>query len=153
MAGERGMATEGSIRIPIRRPRRSAAKLSLTPLIDCVFILLIFFMLQSKLLRPHALTVEAPATDAQSAASATDEPPKVLYVELHTDGSAWFDGQKYDDAALLAALRVLDVDAVSAAAVAVDPGVTLQRAVDVVDALKRRGLGRVTLREAPRFKS
>lgn len=140
-----------SVGIVIARRRRSAAKLSLTPLVDCVFILLIFFMLQSNLLEPHSLPVQATKPDEQATAVAENDRPSVLYVELHADGSAWVDGVRHDAQSLPQALRAASLDEVESAIVASDPGVSLQRAVDVVDALNARGLARVALREAKRF--
>jgi biopolymer transport protein ExbD len=44
----------------IRRPKKIDMAVNLTPLIDCVFLLLIFFLLTSWLARPEAIEIELP---------------------------------------------------------------------------------------------
>ncbi len=45
--------------------RRQSSKMSLTPLIDVVFILLIFFMLESDFLRPYVMELAQQGGGAQ----------------------------------------------------------------------------------------
>lgn len=132
--------------------RRSAARLTLTPLVDCVFILLIFFMLESRLLAPHGLDLSPGRGLAPSAATATAQPPRVLMVELRADGSGWVAGVRHGPSQLLEALGTVDAGSVDSAVVMLDPGVRVQRAVDALDALRARGVGRLVLREARQFK-
>lgn len=134
------------------RRRRSAAKVSLTPLVDCVFILLIFFMLQSNLLTPRSMPLQRPQADSAADARASTERPRVLQVELHADGSVWVDGARYETASLGGALAALDPARYESALVAADKGVPLQRAVDVIDQLSARGHANVLLREARQFR-
>ena len=64
----------------LSRPRR-AARIGLTPLIDVVFILLVFFMLASSFLEWRALEIRIPTFG--SASSDADEP---LRVRVGLDG-------------------------------------------------------------------
>lgn len=141
-----------SVRLELVRRKRSAAKLSLTPLVDCVFILLIFFMLQSNLLQPHGMNLQHTKQETDATQQAATDKPAVLYVELHADGTAWLDGVRHTDAGLRKAIASAELREIKSAIVASDPGVSLQRAVDVVDALNARGLAAVALREARQFK-
>jgi biopolymer transport protein ExbD len=75
----------------------------------------------------------------------------VLYVELHADGAVWVDGEQRELAALPRVLAALDISRYESGIVAVDPGVPLQRAVDVIDRLGASGLDNVLLREARQF--
>ncbi len=64
----------------------------------------------------------------------------------------WLDGARHSLATLPSALDTLRLSDFKSAIVAVDPGVPLQRAVDVIDMLGTRGLSNVLLREAKQFK-
>jgi biopolymer transport protein ExbD len=132
--------------------RRSAARLTLTPLVDCVFILLIFFMLETRLLAPQGLDLSPGRELVPSTAAAPAQPPRVLVVELRADGSGWIDGVRHGAAQLLDTLRTVDLGAADNAVVTIDPGVRVQRAVDALDVLRARGVGRLVLREARQFK-
>jgi len=44
----------------LRRPKKIELAVNLTPLIDCVFLLLIFFLLTSFLMEPEAVEIELP---------------------------------------------------------------------------------------------
>jgi biopolymer transport protein ExbD len=146
------MLTDDTVVLEAGRRRRSAAKLSLTPLVDCVFILLIFFMLQSNLITPRGMPLRHPPPEPAPTAHDSSERPRVLYVELHADGTLWVDGQQRDPQALPRALAELDLARYESGIVAVDPGVDLQRAVDALDRLGAGGLANVQLREARQFK-
>ncbi len=52
----------------IARQRRPSVKLDMTPLIDCVFLLLIFFMLSSTTMIP-LVKLTLPVSDAEAASS------------------------------------------------------------------------------------
>jgi biopolymer transport protein ExbD len=80
------------------RPRRRL--ISLTPLIDVVFILLLFFMLASTLTRLHAVPLAAP--DSQRAQR--DSQPALL-LRLQADGQLDLNGEPIAAAALPALLR------------------------------------------------
>ncbi len=147
------MNADNEIVLGSGRPRRrSAAKLSLTPLVDCVFILLIFFMLQSNMLRPNSMALLQSKPEAAPTRHDSSERPTVLYIELQADQSVWVDGTRHSPATLPSALDSLRLSDFKSAIVAADAGVPLQRAVDVIDQLGARGLPDVLLREARQFK-
>jgi len=145
-------AGDDTVVLAVDRRRRSAAKLSLTPLVDCVFILLIFFMLQSNLLTPKSMPLRQTRPEAAPTSHASNERPRVLYVELQADGALWIDGVQHEFMRLPQVLDALELARFESGIVAVDPGVPLQKAVDVIDGLSARGLSDVLLREARRFK-
>jgi biopolymer transport protein ExbD len=130
----------------LQRPRR-ARRITLVALVDLVIILLIFFMLRTNFLQPRALGVGT-STQSQS-----DQPPPVppMQVELHRDGSMWLAGRQLDDKELFAAAAQRQRGDKDMAVVAVDDGVKLQRAVNVIDILKSTGIAAVDLRRARSF--
>ena len=119
-----------------------------TSLIDVVLLLLIFFMLQSSFVVPHGMDLKSEKKE-KMAAGATSKESAVIYIELHKDGGLWLDGERRDLSDLPGALPVRSDKSVI---VASDPGVPLQRAVDVIDVLNAQGLTKVSLREARQFK-
>ncbi|MEQ9226881.1 MAG: biopolymer transporter ExbD [Parvibaculum sp.] len=82
-------------------PIRRKGMASLTPLIDVVFLLLIFFMLTTSFLQMQSLSVVTPAPSA-------DELPKdarVVEIWLMGDGTLRLDGKPVERLALSAALN------------------------------------------------
>lgn len=72
-----------------RRPRRPDATIELTPLIDVVFLLLIFFMVTSTAVRETVLSVLLPEAHGESMRS-TD---KVLEIVVSDTNEVWIDGE------------------------------------------------------------
>ncbi|RIK73758.1 MAG: hypothetical protein DCC68_24325 [Planctomycetota bacterium] len=70
----------------IPRQRRPGLTLDMTPLIDCVFQLLIFFMLSSTFLTP-ALELELPEASARAA----DAPPEQVFLSITTKGELYLN--------------------------------------------------------------
>ncbi len=89
---------------PLYYPRRRP--ISLTPLIDVVFILLMFFMLTSTFTRWKAVDLRLPIASAD----ASPEKPQTLL--LHTDGSLSLRGRSF---------QLSDPDADAALSTALDP--------------------------------
>ena len=126
-----------------QRPRRRA-RISLTPLIDVVFILLVFFMLASSFLDERAIKVGAPA-----AALGGSSLEGALLVELRRDGLR-LARERVALPQLMARLgehaarnprqRVLIKPA---------PGVSLQDAVTLLDQVSASGLSDVSFVRDP----
>jgi biopolymer transport protein ExbD len=126
-----------------RAPRRRL-RISLTPLIDVVFILLVFFMLASSFLDERAFQVAAPAArlGGQSLEGA-------VLIELRTDGlrlsgvplaPAQLEARLAEHAARNPAQRMLIKPA---------PGVSLQQAVAILDRVVASGLSDVSFTRDP----
>jgi len=132
--------------IRLERQRRSS-RLSLTPLIDVVFILLIFFMLESDFLRPYVMDL------AQQGGGQRDPTVKAMpvVIELHADESVWINKERYPFEQIEEMLQDLNPSAESAVVVAADPGVPLQRAVSIIDILHELGLVNIAITEAQQF--
>ena len=115
------------------RPARRL--ISLTPLIDVVFILLVFFMLASSGLdwRAVDLTVSSGSGDAQS-------PNPAIQIRLKADGSLSLGTEPMDIDALRTRMSAAIAEAPKRQIVIrSEPGVRLQRAVDTLDLLKAEG--------------
>lgn len=129
----------------MRRHRRSG-RMSLTPLIDVVFILLVFFMLQTNFLRPRSIEF---SHSAGSANAATDF--VLIGVELHANGSIWLNGQSSSMEALRGYASRIQVTDKIRVLLAVDPNVVLQQAVDIMDMFNEFGIKNISLSAAKSF--
>ena len=67
------------------RPKRASAGLDMAPLIDVVFLLLIFFMLTSSFLQP-SIPLALP-----QAAAADEPPPAPVFVSVDADGAVYIN--------------------------------------------------------------
>lgn len=127
------------IRVSRARSRRSL--ISLTPLIDVVFILLVFFMLASSFMEWRSIDL---AEAGPAAATAADDAALLLTVQ--DGGLVEIADETLDSAALAARLaRLAAEDPDKRLAVQPAPGVPLQPVVDVLEAATAAGLSSVSL--------
>lgn len=125
----------------LRQPRPKLV-LSLTPLIDVVFILLIFFMLASQFVdwRQIKLTPQA-----QLSGKVSDE--QISALRLLNDGSFLVNGQVYEK--LSAAIHALVTEGHKTTIFLEPEGeVEIQYVVDVIEGLNGAGLHMIQLSEA-----
>ncbi len=125
----------------IDRPRRARRLISLTPLIDVVFILLMFVMLTSNFLQWRAYPLAMSAVD-----DAGTQAGSALSVRLTEDGALALDGERLALAALAARLRpLLRSHPQRRVLVRSHPRVAVQRIVSVLDRLRQAGVRNVAL--------
>ena len=128
------------------RSGKRSGRLSLTPLIDCVFILLVFFMLQTNFLRPRAIEFSQSASSSQI----NTETP-LIAIELRLDGSLWLNGAGSSLVGLKTYAESLSDPSQSRVMLAVDPKVKLQAAVDIMDLLNESQIFNISLAATRRF--
>ena len=126
--------------------RRSPGRLSLTPLIDCVFILLVFFMLQTSFLHPTAIEFSKAA-----GGSAPNSELTTVSVELHANGSVWLNGVKKGMTGLRKSVASINAPDKTRVILAVDPTVELQRAVNVMDIFNQYDIVNIAMTAARKF--
>jgi len=115
--------------------------ISLTPLIDVVFILLLFFMLASDLQRINAQPLAASATT-----TGLPGPESALFLRVHRDGSFSLADERLDKATLDRRIRsYLEHDPKQAVVVQADGDASLQTLVDALDHLTASGAVKLTL--------
>lgn len=127
--------SQSSLRLPNRR-RRSRNLVSLTPLIDVVFILLIFLMLVSNFLDRSAFEISMGAAgDVPELRS--DSPP--LELRLMSNGRAELDGRPLPVAAIGRTLQARAADRRDSSLLLVrsDAGVDLQTVVTAMSVARR----------------
>ena len=113
-----------------QRPARR--RIGLTPLIDVVVLLLIFFMLAASFSREVAVDLSGVA-----GAAGYDGPPRL--VDVAPEGVR-LNGVAVDEASLAEALAPLMAGPGDIVVVRPRDGADVQRLVDVLDALSRAGL-------------
>ncbi|ASJ75203.1 ExbD/TolR family protein [Granulosicoccus antarcticus] len=117
--------------------------ISLTPLIDVVFILLLFFMLSTQFSQQQAMQLTVPS----EAGTAPAEDITVLKLRLSVDGNIILQ----DKESILPALLASHTSVLSAISQAVpiqldaDDEVSLQQLILVTDLLEQAGAGTVKL--------
>ena len=119
------------------------AVISLTPLIDVVFILLVFFMLASSFLDWRAIELETPAAPAASSAEDSD----VLVVRLEGDRLIVGGAAVGADALEREIARYIADGAEQAVRVEIGADVSLQSAITVAELVSAAG-GRVSFARA-----
>lgn len=122
--------------------RRPSAEISLTPLIDVVFILLIFFMLASSFLDWRAIGLKT--AKLGNAAGAASEGS--VLVKLRADGDFRVSGERMSRAQFTDRLQVLaGRDPKPRIVIEAETGVPVQAVVKTVDLAAEKGLTDVTL--------
>jgi biopolymer transport protein ExbD len=121
-------------------PARRRSLISLTPLIDVVFILLVFFMLASSFADWRAIDLTPPATAGEG------EPMTgAVLIDVRADGVRMSGVRVTPEQLRLLAERHVSRDADRLFIVRPVAGVELQAAIDVMDSLSVAGVERMSL--------
>ena len=119
----------------------------ISPLIDMVFILLIFFMVSTTFVKDMKLDLNRP-----SASTATTASTKAVRLYIDNSGATYLDGQPIQVWVIQSRLReLLSASAEKSVLVVTDGNVPAQRLVEVVDEARRSGaddVGVATVEEA-----
>lgn len=114
--------------------------ISLTPLIDVVFILLLFFMLSSGFTHWRQLDITAPSESYD-----TDKIRTQHYLLLMAAGEYVYDNRHYPVSELTPIKQQLAEDPSGIFVVSVAKAVTTQQMIDFIDQLKIIGIDKVSL--------
>ena len=127
----------------LRRTRRESMDINLTPLIDVVFLLLIFFMVSTTFDRQSELSIELP----QSSADASPATDSKLTVSIDAQGRFFVNGVKLINTQLETLKRAmsdaLDGTKDEPVVIHADAGTQHQSVVQVMDAARQLGLVRL----------
>lgn len=123
---------------------RRKLSISLTPLIDVVFILLLFFMLTSNFMPWRLIETNLPK---QSASAADLEPIHTLLLKKN-DGLIWYQEASFSltDSKIIQEILVENKKAVFA--LQAESGVTLQTLISTADYLKLQGVQSISIANA-----
>ena len=142
------MASRTAARLRPANSRRRRL-ISLTPLIDVVFILLVFFMLVSSFLDWRVITLDEETVDDAASSTASGLLGAVV-IDIEADGGLRLSGEAMDMATLATRVAALidrrdDLSVVVRAA----PAVPVQSMVDVLDTLAAEGPSSLSVQRAP----
>ncbi len=110
-------------------------RISLTPLIDIVFILLLFFILESNFLRFGELVFNTPRQQESG-----NSPVRTLELQVFADGRIWLEGRALDPASLDSFLAENPYDSRTPVFLRAHDELPLQALVGVVDILQDHAL-------------
>ena len=122
-----------------------AGEIHMAPLIDAVFLLLIFFLVAATLKQPHPqLDIELPES---AAAAETPDEPSMTIIDLTRDGEFYIEGEQMTAESLRRTLREhASEDPNRTVRIDGDRGAAYQHLIHLVDLLQFEGLTDVRLR-------
>jgi len=132
------------MRLDLPAPRAGRG-IGLTPLIDVVFILLLFFLLASHFHQWRAFQLDTTPVSRSDGETAADEPPALL-LRVHVDGALDINGEALHPAQLADVIAEYRARRPTVAVVVAPAGnVRLQALVEVMDAVVAAGIETVRL--------
>ena len=118
-----------------RTRNRSVISLNLTPLIDVLFILIIFFMLTTSFMRIESLELILPSVSAKAA-----DKQDMVHLYVYANGDIALGQRKIDIQELTDTLtRMLEKDPNTRIMVLTADGVTMQQLVNLMDRVYMMG--------------
>ena len=114
------------------------AEIDLTPMLDVVFIMLIFFIVVASFIKEAGIEVNRPDDNQQ-----TDPEDSIsIVVEVAADNQIWKENRRVDVRAVRANIqRLLAEDPEAPVTVKVEKGAEAGIVVDVADAAREAGVG------------
>jgi biopolymer transport protein ExbD len=120
-------------------PASNRKKISLTPLIDVVFILLLFFMLSSQFTQWQQLTLSSPS-------KAQNQADEYTVIRLITnDGLVEINHREYRFDGIAAIQAYLQENTTDQVVVVTKPSIVTQTVVTLIDDLKSAGISEVSM--------
>ncbi|MFT4582994.1 MAG: biopolymer transport protein ExbD [Gammaproteobacteria bacterium] len=127
-----------------RPQREEEVDVNLTPLIDVVFLLLIFFMVSTTFIRESEIELTLP----EASAEVREDPIDVIEVAIDARGRFFVNGNALINSQLETIRQALNdvrpADAEPVVIISADAGATHQTVITVMDAARQVGLTRIT---------
>jgi biopolymer transport protein ExbD len=124
-----------------RQQEDGGAEIDLTPMLDVVFIMLIFFIVVASFIKEAGVEINRPDDNQQ-----TDPNDSVsVLVEIAADNQIWMENRRVDIRAVRANIqRMLAEDPEAPVTIKVEKGAEAGVVVDVADAAREAGVGSVS---------
>lgn len=125
--------------------KRISSQLNMTPMIDVVFLLLIFFMLTSSIVVEQGIDVSLPSS------SSSVQSERTQMVVTLKDSALLLDGKTIDLGALKAELskQLADPEKKPSVTIRSDAGVDVQRLISAMDVVKEAGVTDMAIATVP----
>ena len=123
----------------VRKQEEEGAEIDLTPMLDVVFIMLIFFIVVASFLKEAGIEVSRPDNNQSDPSDATS-----ILVRIESDDQIWMENRRVDARAVRANIqRLLASDPEAPVSIKVDKGAKANTVVEVADAAREAGAGTV----------
>ena len=130
-----------------RKKQRDVVTPDITPLIDVVFLLLIFFMLSTTFIVSPGIRIDLPQAEAEPVRTQR----KDLRVKIAAEGELYVDDQRLSPEDLLERLRATArADQDTMVVIEADENTAHKYVVEVMDRAKSSGLHRLAIATRPR---
>ncbi|MEM6300844.1 MAG: biopolymer transporter ExbD [Pseudomonadota bacterium] len=108
------------------------ADIDLTPMLDVVFIMLIFFIVVASFIKEAGIEVNRPDNNQNQ-----DNDSSGILVQIRSDDQIWMENRRVDARAVRANIqRLLAADPEQSVSIKVDKGARAKTVVDVADAAR-----------------
>jgi biopolymer transport protein ExbD len=122
-----------------KKQEEDGAEIDLTPMLDVVFIMLIFFIVVASFLKEAGIEVSRPDNNQSDPSDATS-----ILVRIESDDQIWMENRRVDARAVRANIqRLLASDPEAPVSIKVDKGAKANTVVEVADAAREAGAGTV----------
>ncbi|WP_038249910.1 ExbD/TolR family protein [Ghiorsea bivora] len=128
------------------RQKRSDLIVDLTPMIDVVFLMLIFFMVSTSFTANNSIKLDLP----QSKAQAANKEEKQVVISIKADGQLYVQDERVKDADLRR--RILNItkgDPNMRVVIRADADARHKRLVYALDTIRELGMGKVGIATVP----
>lgn len=130
-----------------KQQEEDGAEIDLTPMLDVVFIMLIFFIVVASFIKEAGIEVNRPDNNQQSDPNDATS----IVVEVAADNQIWMENRRVDVRAVRANIqRMLAEDPEAPVTIKVEKGAKAGVVVDVADAAREAGVGAVNWASAGR---
>jgi len=120
----------------LKNKKEDDAKIDITPMLDVVFIMLIFFIVTASFIKESGADVSKPGAD-----TATQRPNATILMAINSKDEIWLDRRKIDSRAIKANIsRLRAENPEGEVVVQADVESTTEIVMKVVEALKDAGI-------------
>lgn len=121
--------------------QQDESELDITPMLDIVFIMLIFFIVTTSFVKESGIEVNAP-----SASSAVSQDKASIFVAINESGEVWIDKRQVDVATVRAIIARMHTNKPEGSVVIqADKAVSAEQLMGVMDQVKLAGVKNIAL--------
>ena len=134
-------------RAPISQAVAEEEEINITPMLDVVFILLIFFIVTANFIKEHGLEVNRPDSE-------TAEPTEnaAILIAVGNAGEIYMDGRRIDKRQVKAnVVRLLAENPQGSVVIQADEKATADTIMAVMDGAREAGVYNISLASEPQF--
>lgn len=133
--------------MPFIRKRREEPRVDLTPMVDCVFLLLIFFMISTTFIETSGIAIQLPESSSQQ----IEKAPEEVRVFLTAREEIMFRNEQVTFPELQRQLSDFREKAAGSTFILeADQGARHGKVVELMDAAREAGFGKLAIATEPR---